>query len=155
MLRWLLDHGADPNKQCSIELTPFSIAVVTAPLANIELLLTEGADVNKGKPVHYVIDREKDVIPVLQLLLDHGAPVNTPLYDRKQDYNSWRLYYFRNLGSPLHLAACAGKTDIVKFLLNNGADTASQDNHGRTPGQCAAKYQHWDTLEIIDGHQAE
>ena len=155
MLCWLLDHGADPNKRCQIDLTPFSMAVVTAPLANIQLLLERGADVKKGKPVHYAIDRETNVIPVLQLLLQHGAAMNTPLYDRKQDYASWRLFLFRNLGTPLHLAACAGRMDVVEFLLNKGADTTLEDNYGRTPRQCAEFYQHWDVVKILDKRQVE
>ena len=149
MLCWLLDRGADPNKRCTIDLTPFSMAVVTAPLVNIKLLLKRGADIGKGKPVHYAIDREMDVIPVLQLLLQHGAAIDAPLYDRKQDYASWRLYSFRNLGTPLHLAACAGRTNVIEFLLNKGADATLEDNHGRTPRQCAEFYQHQDAARLL------
>ncbi|MCE1245777.1 MAG: ankyrin repeat domain-containing protein, partial [Firmicutes bacterium] len=34
---------------------------------------------------------------------------------------------------PLHFAASAGKTDILKSLIQNGADPDMKDKFGRTP----------------------
>lgn len=42
MVTWLLDHGADPNRQSAIDLTPLSYAVERAPISVIELMLTRG-----------------------------------------------------------------------------------------------------------------
>lgn len=35
MVAWLLDHGADPNRQYVIDLTPLSLAVESAPISVI------------------------------------------------------------------------------------------------------------------------
>ncbi|KAL5344119.1 hypothetical protein BJX70DRAFT_393535 [Aspergillus crustosus] len=57
MTRWLLDCGAEPNRQCKIDLTPLSWAVEDASLSTIQLLFGRGADVHKGEPLHHAINR--------------------------------------------------------------------------------------------------
>ena len=57
MTLWLLDHGADPNKQCSIDLTPLSYAVEQASPPTVKLLLDRGGDVHKGQLLHHAVDR--------------------------------------------------------------------------------------------------
>lgn len=51
-------------------------------------------------------------------LLDHGANPN------QQDIIG---------NTPLHLAVCSSKLDIVILLLKNGANCNASDNTGRTP----------------------
>ncbi|GES59634.1 ankyrin repeat protein [Aspergillus terreus] len=70
MTLWLLDHGADPNKQCSIDLTPLSYAVEQAPLSTVKLLLDRGGDVHKGQLLHHAVERQTDTIEVLGMLLE-------------------------------------------------------------------------------------
>jgi ankyrin repeat protein len=48
--------------------------------------------------------------------------------------------------SFLHLAVRTGNTDIVKFLVSNGADVNIKDNYGQTPLQIAV---HSDNVEIV------
>lgn len=91
MTIWLLDHGADPNQQCSIDLTPLSYAVERASLRIIKLLLDCGGDVRKGQLLHHAIDRQADVVDVLAMLLEKGASLNSKMYENH--YRSWSLFY--------------------------------------------------------------
>lgn len=84
MAAWLLDHGADPNRQCVIDLTPFSFAVESASISVIHLILSRGGDVQKGQLLHHAIERRSDTIEVLKLLLEKGAPINSTMY---KNYN--------------------------------------------------------------------
>ncbi|KAL2869729.1 ankyrin repeat domain-containing protein [Aspergillus lucknowensis] len=145
---WLLDHGADPNKQCSIDLTPLSWAVEEASFNTIKLLFNRGADVHKGEPLHHAINRKSEIVEVLALLLERGALVNGKQYENH--YNSWRLFFFMGLGTALHQAAWLGKVDAVRYLLEQGADTSIKDATDRTPLDWAVNSNHPEIVAILE-----
>ena len=68
----------------------------------------------------------------MDLLLQHGANVNAQVTGTK-------TYSMRIARSPssnegmtaLHVAAQAGRMDLVRYLLQNGADTELRDGNGR------------------------
>ncbi|CAB0000587.1 unnamed protein product [Nesidiocoris tenuis] len=91
-------------------------------LAELDKLLTRGADVNKTDKsgytaLHYAA-RGGD-LAVVQKLLRAGANVN--------------LKTKAGLATPLHRAASAGRLEVVKLLLDNGAEKVPIDSDGRTP----------------------
>ncbi|KAJ5246666.1 hypothetical protein N7468_001649 [Penicillium chermesinum] len=129
MVAWLLDHGADPNRQCVIDFTPLSLAVESAPVSVIQLMLSRGGDVRKGQLLHHAIERNSDIIAVLSLLLEKGASINSTMY--KDHYPSRTLSSFM-LGTPLHKAAELGKADVVSYLVSKGANLNNKDAKGRT-----------------------
>ena len=147
MTIWLLDHGADPNKQCSIDLTPISYAVERASLSTISLILNRGGDVHKGELLQHAIERRTDVVDVLDLLLERGAPLNSKMYEKH--YFSWSLYHFMCLGTALHKAAELGKLDVVRFLISRGADTGVKDATGQTALDCAKESGHSKIVELL------
>ena len=49
MTALLLDHGADPNRRCLIDLTPLSLAVESAPISVIHRMLSRGGNVQQGQ----------------------------------------------------------------------------------------------------------
>ena len=51
--------------------------------------------------------------------------------------------------TSLILAAANGKDDIVKELINNGADVNITDNNGRTPQMWALQGGHQTTAQIL------
>lgn len=136
MVTWLLDHGAVPNRQSAIDLTPLSYAVECAPISVIELMLARGGDVRKDQLLHHAIDRQSENIEVLKLLIGKGAAINTTMY--QDHYASWRLYYFMGLGTVLHRASELGKVDLVRYLVGEGVDPSITDANGRTALECAA-----------------
>ncbi|KAL1869024.1 hypothetical protein Plec18167_008027 [Paecilomyces lecythidis] len=147
MTIWLLDHGADPNALCSIDLTPMSYAIEYASIDIIRLLFDRGADIYKGQLLHHAIERQSDIIDVVALLLEKGVSINAKMYE--DHYFSWRLYYFMGLGTPLHRAAELGKIDVVRYLISQGADVNIKDAMGQTALDCAAKHGCSDIVDLL------
>jgi hypothetical protein len=72
--------------------------------------------------------------PLMDLLLQHGADVNAQVTGTK-------TYSMRIARAPsanegmtaLHTAAQAGRVDLVRYLLDKGANTELVDSNGRKP----------------------
>jgi hypothetical protein len=58
----------------------------------------------------------------------------------KDDWNGW---------TPLYFAAYNGHVEIIRLLLQNGAEVNAKDNHGHTPLQDAAFQGHVDILHLL------
>jgi ankyrin repeat protein len=60
-----------------------------------------------------------------------------------------------NSETALHRAVAGGQTDIVKMLINNGADVNTTNKYGYTPLLTAASYNYKDTdlaeLQLVSG----
>ena len=69
----------------------------------------------------------RDDAVLLQWCLDAGTPIDSA------DGNGW---------TPLHAAAFNGKYNIVKLLLERGANRGLKDKNGKTPLDLAAGKQH-------------
>jgi len=146
MTAWLLDHKADPNRQCLIDFTPLSLAVESAPLSVIRLILSRGGDIRKGQLLHHAIERQSETIEVLKLLIEEGAPVNATMYE---DYPSLALFFFMGIGTPLHKACELDKADVIRYLISQGADQSIKDSNGRTPLECAQISNRWEVIEAL------
>lgn len=161
---YLVEHGADPNIG-SWGNTPLTMVMSRSdgdwkPLA--DLLAAKGADVNgaddSGQPLlqralQNGSDRQKDRVA---WLLDHGANIYAParggvsaldtalanssadvvkLVLAKADLK--RRDYLGQ--TPLFSAVRAGKMDIIRAVLERGADINTQNVYGDTPLHLAAR----------------
>ncbi|KAJ4364158.1 hypothetical protein N0V83_009613 [Neocucurbitaria cava] len=118
-LRWLLDHGANPNimsvrkrGSCDPEpcLTPLARAAKYSNPKLLDILLSYGAKID---PVAMFTPIGRRVpgngIAAMTVLLDHGADINCAV---------------KGKGTPLWYAVTRDKQDTVMFLLGRGADPA-------------------------------
>jgi len=100
--------------QGSLKLT-ISTIVSELKLNNMDLNIQ---DRDGNTPLHYAVDH--DAVDIVRDLLDLGAEINIA--------NSYRE-------TPLHSAASWSPvtSEIVRLLLENGADVTAEDCSGRTP----------------------
>lgn len=149
MTAWLLNHGADSNGQCKIDDTPLSYAVHSGPVSIIKLMFDRGGDIHRGQLLHRAVYREHDVIEVLTLLLEKGAPLNAIMY---QDHEFSRVILdYLGPGTALHRAAELGKVDVVRYLLSRGADATILNTKGRTALECAESQNQAEVVEMLKG----
>lgn len=122
VVRWFLDHGADPNAYAKLYmLTPLSRAVQFAPMSIIQLLLDHGGDATKGELVCFACRRDiKDPnnLPLLNLLYERGAPIDIALFESFPNLLDVTMFH----GTPLWSSCARGNIEVVRFLLEHGAN---------------------------------
>jgi ankyrin repeat protein len=121
VVRTLLAKGASPNI-IAMGLTPFLVAAGVGTGGRGTGL---AASTSAGGAANMVL---------MDLLLEHGADVNAQVTGTK-------TYTMRIARAPsstegmtaLHVAAQAGKTDLVRYLLDKGTNPEIVDSNGRKP----------------------
>ncbi len=159
MVQTILSAGIDPNHRPpgSFAKTPLVQAVGWSNFRAAQLLIAAGADVNlpsgsDGPPAHAaILERETEI---LTLLLDRGADPNAPSPRNKtllhaaifySNIEATRILLERddvrarvNIAddsgwTPLHRAYQRGNAEIIRLLLDAGADPNARDTNGRLP----------------------
>jgi ankyrin repeat protein len=136
MVQLLLEYGADPNYGDENGRTPLHWYAIRDKIAPMRAILHLGAEVNTDgdfeKPIHEAAQRNLDTV---QLLVEHGADV------RGRDMNG---------NTPLHLAVRAGKTDVVKFLVEQWPEGTRETNERQaTPLRLAAAAREVDLAKFL------
>jgi ankyrin repeat protein len=112
----LLERGAAVNAQRNDSSTPLHLASYNGKPEIVHLLLGRGADANaksdiEETPLHSVscgeYESQEAGLRVAELLLQRDADVNA----RRKDHST-----------PLHVASYYGNVEIVRLLLDNGAN---------------------------------
>ena len=144
VMRWLLDHGADPNAQTCYYYTPLFYAIMH--LEAVQVLIEHNADVNmqidNGETPLYNIftrGRSENIADIMQRLLKHGADPNI-----RNNADS----------TPLHQASSHGWLEAVQLLLSYGAKVDEKDKNGMTPFQLAASRGHDVITKLLLEHGA-
>ncbi len=99
-----------------------AISIVFSVFVNLAISNTiiHAADASFTDSLPMIIHRahEGDLEKVKRILEFHPSAIN---------------YRGDNNGTPMHSACSAGHLDLVKFLIENGADIEAEDKYGRTP----------------------
>ena len=139
--RKLLDAGADVNQPTEYGWTPLLTAVNNRNYKLATLLLERGADpnlANKGgwTPLYIATDNRNieggdypvpkpdlDHLEMIATLLDKGARPNTPIKENTLTRTIFTMQWFWEDGAtPFVRAAQSSDTELMKLLLEHGAD---------------------------------
>lgn len=143
LIQTLITNSIKLNEKIGHGLPPLALACYYLNIEIVKILLAAGADVNatydKNKTALTQIcetyqQPEEKVLPIVQLLLDHGAEVN--------------LVKGNNDGA-LQYAAMFGYPEVVNLLLKAGAEVNRKGNYGRTALIYAATSSHGDSLKSL------
>lgn len=117
LVRWFLDHGADPNAPAGLwDVTPLSYAVSSALLSTIKLLFDHGGSTARGQLAIYAAQRsDPEAVPILRYLVDRGAAINDTWWENLQELEGFARTHLA--ATPLIYAVEAGNIDSVRFLL--------------------------------------
>lgn len=115
VVKFLLEKGAQVDPQDELGQTPLYFAAERGHLEPVRLLVAKGADVNKlakkgWTPLYAATSG--NFVEIAKVLLEHGATVNIKTSEGTH--------------SPLLIAACNKNPDMVRLLLNAGADRSAR-----------------------------
>jgi len=118
-----LRHGADVNVTDKNWQTPLHYAAWANSVESARLLLERGADVR-------AVERTDDLEP-LHLAAAHknGTELAALLLAYKADINARKLTDGK---APLHVAVSAQNVDMIRLLLQRGADVTLKEAAGLT-----------------------
>lgn len=133
MCRLLLDRGAEIDMMNASGATALMWAVKEHRIPVVKFLVEHQANVNvmdkKGfSPLHYAVKlpNPKEALEVVKLLAEAGADVNQASFSSSEGTSD-------NMGSTvLHEAAAQGNTDLLRVLMDFGADFNKEDSKRRT-----------------------
>ena len=157
----LLANGADINAKDSYNRTPLQLAVRFGCSDMARLLIAKGADVNAkdnegATPLFSAaLDNNKDME---NLLLNKGAEVDIFTASAMGDIERVKGFLkndpnaidaTQSIFTPFHAAAFSGQTDMMKFLIEKGANVNAGYPQKPTPLYWAAYKGHLDAAELL------
>lgn len=135
-----LSSGIDVNIQDKFGYTPLLRAVSVNRLDNVKFLVAKGADINikenlGSDALNKAVYSRSNNIKMIKFLFEQGTDLNTKT---KRPGNT-----------PLHHASELGREDVLKWLLDKGADVNQKNNYTETPMHKAADQGHVNILRIL------
>ena len=183
LVRLLLDHNADVHVcDNARNRTPLHHAAIHGHLEVSRMLLERNADVNSRADhgsTPLLLASEHGTPDVVQLLLDHNADVNvhdgdgdSPLHCAalRGQLEIARILLGLNVeinsrnekgSTPLHLASAGNEEDeeghpeVVRLLLDHGADAQAHNHSGETASEVARGPKQQEIVHLLSQHAAE
>ena len=152
----LISYGADVNAQDETGKTPIFYATENADLEIFNLLLSNKANV-KDNPELLNIAVLKDCREFVEVLLEHGADVNTSdelgrtaLHFTALDEYGGFFEFLLNKDPDINV-----KADIAKLLLSSGANVNAQTKKGTTTLHAATEKGYVKVVEVLLEYNAD
>ena len=155
--RALLDGGADVNQTSEYGWTPLLTAINNRNYALAALLVERGADVNRANrggwtPLYIATDNrtseggdypvpkpDLDHLEIIRRLLERGADPNGRVSENTLTRTIFTMqWFFEDGATPFIRAAQSGDTELMKLLLQYGADPRLATANGDTALTAAA-----------------
>ncbi|MQL88867.1 hypothetical protein Taro_021439 [Colocasia esculenta] len=138
-VRLLLDYGADPNCKDLDGSVPLWEAILGKHEGVIRLLMDNGADLCSGDLGEFACTAaEQNSLELLEDIVRYGGGITS---------------YRSNGSTALHLAVCEGNVEVVKYLLDHGADVDKADVNGWTPGNLADQQGHEEIKALFQANK--
>ncbi|CAL0319175.1 unnamed protein product [Lupinus luteus] len=132
----LLEHGADPNIKDLEGSVPLWEARLIRHKTIMKLLIDNGADISDANPGHVACTAAaQNNLELLKEVVQCGIDVTQPN---------------KNGTTALHAAVCEGNTEMVQFLLDQGANIDKIDGNGWTPRDLADQQGHEEIQNIFN-----
>jgi len=167
--RFLLDQGADPNRRDRGDhATPMHFAAEQGDLEAVTLLAEAGGDIHGGGDTHglgllgWATCFARCNRNVADFLLARGAKHHVftaiamgdaralqEVLDQDPSSLTRTMSKWESHQTPLHFAVTKKKPELLKLLLNAGADVNRTDLHDRTALQLAALKKDGPALEVF------
>ncbi|KAE8449651.1 hypothetical protein EG329_007981 [Mollisiaceae sp. DMI_Dod_QoI] len=122
-------------------LTPLHVAIIKGRTEAVQTLLDHGADSSRwidigagglgpysGYPAIHLAARF-GAVDIVNLLLDRLVSVDQPTLTLQSNLEGMKRYY-QPFRGPLHVAAMYDQDEVVKLLLNRGAQINKSDGYG-------------------------
>jgi len=144
LARLLLEHGADPDAAMQDGRTLLHVAAARGEIEAAKLLLSKGADANARDlegctPVLYAVNGGRT--KMVGLLLDSGTDA---------DPDELLLAEGRRRPWPVESSGETDDTELVRLLLDRGADVNTKDEHdGSTALHLAAALGRTETARLL------
>ena len=151
LVRFLLEHGADPNIKALNGGTALILASTQRENTDvINILLDYGADINA-----MIEDDKMTGITSLYYAIYNFFEFNVKtLLERGADPNIEAIVYNQLQTSPLIAAAAVGSYTSVKLLIEHGADINYKDNRGYTALDYAIEKEDYSIEELLRSKNA-
>jgi hypothetical protein len=143
-VKFLLSLGADPNANTSGGLSSaLELAAAMSSIPGVDALLDKGAVVKGSSVLPKAAGQDRT--DMVAHLLDFGLAIDE-IPDNAQIYDNARE---RGVKNALCMAAWLGKTEVVKLLLERGADASVADTNGRSALELAEMEEHKDCIDVL------
>ena len=137
-LKKIFNLGISPETKDQYDETPLIKAVYAQNMDIIKYLISVSANIcatNLSGETTLMICAKKGYLDTIKILFKNGYDLNKVVPSTTQ--------------SPLGLAVWANQSDIVKWLLDNGADINVLDGMNWTPLMIASYLGHTDIVKIL------
>lgn len=150
-VRLLLDYGADPDCRDQEGSIPLWEAMQGGHGGVVKLLQDYGANIRVGDVGQYAcMAAQQNNLDLLKKIVRYGGDVTLPAVATTYLPQGELVLPKFNGRTALHVAVSEGNLEIVKYLLDQGADINKPDIEGWTPQKLAEQQAHEEITTLFE-----